>query len=71
MANGRGVRGPQDRQRINMSEDYEIAYRSRKWGVASERPAKYAPEGRWSAQAERPFRPKPTQRRSASVHRLP
>jgi len=27
---------PQDRQRINMSEDYEVAYWSKKWDVSGE-----------------------------------
>ena len=36
MANDRTKRGPQDRQRVNMSEDYEVAYWSKKWGVTRE-----------------------------------
>ena len=36
MADDRSLRGPQDRQRINMSEDYEVAYWSKKWGVNRE-----------------------------------
>jgi len=31
MADDRSLRGPQDRQRINLSEDYEVAYWSKKW----------------------------------------
>jgi hypothetical protein len=33
MADDRTLRGPQDRQRINMSEDYEVAYWTQKWGI--------------------------------------
>ena len=29
-------RGPQDRRRINLSEDYEVAYWTRKWGISRE-----------------------------------
>jgi hypothetical protein len=29
MADDRSLRGPQDRQRINLSEDYEVAYWSK------------------------------------------
>jgi hypothetical protein len=36
MADDRAIRGPQDRQRVNMSEDYEVAYWSKKWGVTRE-----------------------------------
>ena len=36
MADDRTLRGRQDRQRINMSEDYEVAYWSKKWGVSRE-----------------------------------
>ena len=36
MADDRSLRGPQDRQRINLSEDYEVAYWSKKWGVSRE-----------------------------------
>ena len=36
MADDRGLRGQQDRQRINLSEDYEAAYWSKKWGVSRE-----------------------------------
>ena len=36
MADDRSLRGPQDRQRINMSEDYEVTYWSKKWGVSRE-----------------------------------
>jgi hypothetical protein len=36
MADDRALRGPQDDQRINMSEDYEVAYWSKKWGVSRE-----------------------------------
>ena len=37
MTDERSVRGPPDHQRINMSEDYEVAYWSKKWGVSRER----------------------------------
>lgn len=36
MADHRSERGPRDRQRINMSEGYEVAYWSKKWGVTRE-----------------------------------
>jgi hypothetical protein len=36
MADDRNLRGPQDRQRINLSEDYEVTYWSKKWGVSPE-----------------------------------
>ena len=36
MADDRNLRGPQDRQRINLSEDYEVAYWSKKWDVSRE-----------------------------------
>jgi hypothetical protein len=36
MADDRSLRGPQDRQRINLSEDYEEAYWSKKWGISRE-----------------------------------
>jgi hypothetical protein len=36
MADDRSLRGPQDRQRINLSEDYEVSYWSKKWGVSRE-----------------------------------
>ena len=36
MADDRTLRGRQDRQRINMSEDYEVTYWSKKWGVSRE-----------------------------------
>jgi hypothetical protein len=36
MADDRNLRGPQDRQRINLSEDYEVTYWSKKWDVSRE-----------------------------------
>ena len=36
MADDRTLRGQQDRQRINMSEDYEVDYWTKKWGVSRE-----------------------------------
>jgi hypothetical protein len=36
MADDRNERGPRDRQRVSMSEDYEVAYWTRKWGVSRE-----------------------------------
>jgi len=36
MADDRSLRGPQDRQRINLSEDYEVTYWSKKWCVSRE-----------------------------------
>jgi hypothetical protein len=37
MANDRSKRGPQDRSRISLSEDYEVCYWSEKFGVSKER----------------------------------
>ena len=34
MADDRTIRGSQDRQRINMSENYEAAYWPKKWGIS-------------------------------------
>ena len=36
MADDRSDRGPRDRTRINMHEDYEVQYWSQKWGVTRE-----------------------------------
>jgi len=36
MADDRNLQGPQDRQRINLSEDYEVTYWSKKWDVSRE-----------------------------------
>jgi Protein of unknown function (DUF3606) len=36
MADDRTLRGQQDRQRINMSEDYEVAYWTKKWDISRE-----------------------------------
>ena len=36
MADDRSLRGTQDRQRINLSEDYEVTYWSKKWDVSRE-----------------------------------
>ena len=36
MADDRSERCPGDRQRINMSEDSEVTYWSKKWGVSRE-----------------------------------
>ena len=36
MADDRTKRGPQDRSRVNTSEDYELRYWSEKWGVSPE-----------------------------------
>lgn len=36
MADDKTERGPQDRSRINMSEDYEVRYWTRKFGVSKE-----------------------------------
>ena len=36
MADDRTLRGPRDRQRINMSEDYEVTYWTRKWDISRE-----------------------------------
>ncbi len=36
MADDRTKRGPQDRSRVNTSEEYELRYWSEKWGVSPE-----------------------------------
>jgi Protein of unknown function (DUF3606) len=36
MADDRTKRGPADRQRISLSEDYEVAYWTQKWSVSRE-----------------------------------
>jgi hypothetical protein len=36
MADDRSLRGPQDRQRINVSQDYEVAYWTEKWSISRE-----------------------------------
>jgi Protein of unknown function (DUF3606) len=37
MADEKSIKGPQDRNRINLSEDYEVRYWSEKFGVTPER----------------------------------
>lgn len=37
MSDDRAKRGPQDRSRISLSEDYEVRYWSEKFGVSKER----------------------------------
>jgi hypothetical protein len=39
MANNRTPRGPGDRQRINMTEDYEVAYWTKIWSIDRGQPA--------------------------------
>jgi hypothetical protein len=36
MADDRTKRGPADRQRISLSEDYEVTYWTQKWSVSRE-----------------------------------
>ena len=36
MADDHAKRGPQDRQRLSLSDDYEVRYWSQKWGVSKE-----------------------------------
>ena len=36
MADDRTKRGPQDRSRVNTSEEFELRYWSEKWGVSPE-----------------------------------
>ncbi len=36
MADDKSKRGPQDRNRINLNEDYEVRYWSEKFGVTAE-----------------------------------
>jgi hypothetical protein len=35
MADDKSDRGPQDRSRVNVHEDYEVAYWTDKWGVTA------------------------------------
>lgn len=37
MSDNTALRGPQDRSRVNMSEDYEVRYWTEKFGVSKER----------------------------------
>ena len=37
MSDDKSKRGPQDRSRINLNEDYEVKYWSQKFGVSEER----------------------------------
>lgn len=37
MADNRTLRGPADRTRINLSEDYEVAYWTKELGVSKEK----------------------------------
>jgi hypothetical protein len=36
MADDRTNRGPADRQRVNVNEDYEVRYWTGKWGVSAD-----------------------------------
>ena len=36
MADDTKIRGSQDRSRVNMAEDYEVGYWTKKWGVSRE-----------------------------------
>ncbi len=36
MADDPNLRGGQDRQRINLSQEHEVAYWTRKWGITRE-----------------------------------
>lgn len=33
MSDDKNLRGPQDRNRVNVNEDYEVQYWTKKWGV--------------------------------------
>jgi hypothetical protein len=35
MADDRTSPGPRDRERVNVNEDYEVEYWTRKWGVSA------------------------------------
>jgi hypothetical protein len=37
MSDDTSKRGPADRQRVNVDEDYEVRYWTRKWNVSEER----------------------------------
>ena len=36
VADDRNLRGPHDRQRINLSQEHEVSYWTKKWGVTRE-----------------------------------
>lgn len=36
MSDDKSKRGPQDRSKVNLSEDYEVDYWTKKWGVSRE-----------------------------------
>lgn len=36
MADNKALRGQHDRTRINLSEDYEVEYWTKKWGITKE-----------------------------------
>ena len=36
VADDRNLRGPQDRDRVNLSQEHEVAYWTRKWGITRE-----------------------------------
>jgi hypothetical protein len=36
MADDKSKRGPQDRSKVSLSEDYEVQYWTQKWGVSAE-----------------------------------
>ena len=48
MADDRTNRGPQDRSRINLGEDYEVRYWTDKFGVSKRPSARRAPRPRLS-----------------------
>jgi len=51
MADDKTDRGPQDRSRINMSEDYEVRYWTKKFGVTKDELAKAVAKAGQSAAA--------------------
>jgi hypothetical protein len=53
MADDKTLRGPKDRSRINLSEDYEVQYWTREFGVSEEELKRLAFKHKGSADAVR------------------
>ena len=53
MADNRSIRGPQDRSRINLSEDYEVEYWTKELGVSKDQLTRIALKHKGSAAAVR------------------
>jgi len=53
MADDKNIRGPQDRSRINLSEDYEVQYWTKELGVSKDELTRLALKHEGSAEAVR------------------